>query len=97
MGGRTAASRRRILGTVPLILEMGVIVFAFVRLLPGDLGDIMMGKAGAVSAEEMATLRRELNRKLQAWEHIYNTLRPHQALGHLTPHQFLLRHHARRM
>jgi peptide/nickel transport system permease protein len=38
---------------------MGVIVFAFMRLLPGDPVDIMMGKTGAVSAEEMATLRRE--------------------------------------
>jgi transposase InsO family protein len=31
----------------------------------------------------------ELNRELQAWEQIYNTVRPHQALGYLTPHQFL--------
>lgn len=31
-----------------------------------------------------------LNRKLQAWERIYNTVRPHQALGYLTPQQFLL-------
>ena len=30
-----------------------------------------------------------LNRELLAWEHTYNTLRPHQALGYLTPLQFL--------
>ena len=30
-----------------------------------------------------------LNRELLAWEHIYNTIRPHQALGYLTPLQFL--------
>ena len=24
-----------------------------------------------------------------AWEHTYNTVRPHQALGYLTPAQFL--------
>ncbi len=30
-----------------------------------------------------------LNRELLAWEHTYNTIRPHQALGYLTPHQFL--------
>ncbi|MFC1935690.1 integrase core domain-containing protein [Chloroflexota bacterium] len=30
-----------------------------------------------------------LNRELLAWEHTYNTVRPHQALGYLTPHQFL--------
>lgn len=31
-----------------------------------------------------------LNQALQAWEHTYNTVRPHQALGYLTPQQFLL-------
>lgn len=31
----------------------------------------------------------ELNRDLQAWEHTYNTVRPHQALGYLTPLEFL--------
>ena len=34
---------------------------------------------------EVATL----NQELQAWERIYNTVRPHQALGYLTPQQFL--------
>ena len=31
-----------------------------------------------------------LNQALRAWEHTYNTVRPHQALGYLTPQQFLL-------
>jgi putative transposase len=31
----------------------------------------------------------QLNRELRAWERIYNTVRPHQSLGYLTPHQFL--------
>jgi transposase InsO family protein len=30
-----------------------------------------------------------LNRELRHWEKIYNTARPHQALGYLTPQQFL--------
>lgn len=30
-----------------------------------------------------------LNRELRTWEQIYNTVRPHQALGYLTPQQFL--------
>ncbi|HEV2175858.1 MAG TPA: integrase core domain-containing protein [Terriglobia bacterium] len=30
-----------------------------------------------------------LNRELQAWERTYNTVRPHQALGYLTPQEFL--------
>ncbi len=31
----------------------------------------------------------DLNRELEAWERIYNTVRPHQALGYLTPQEFL--------
>lgn len=30
-----------------------------------------------------------LGAELAQWEHIYNTVRPHQALGYLTPRQFL--------
>jgi transposase InsO family protein len=32
-----------------------------------------------------------LNRELQEWETVYNTIRPHQALGYLTPEEFLHR------
>ena len=31
----------------------------------------------------------ELEEELLEWEHIYNTVRPHQALGYLTPDKFL--------
>jgi len=31
----------------------------------------------------------ELNQALLEWERVYNTVRPHQALGYLTPEQFL--------
>ena len=31
----------------------------------------------------------ELNQALLKWEKVYNTIRPHQALGYLTPQQFL--------
>ena len=34
---------------------------------------------------EVATL----NQELLAWERTYNSIRPHQALGYLTPHQFV--------
>ncbi|MBI3996321.1 MAG: transposase, partial [Candidatus Omnitrophica bacterium] len=27
--------------------------------------------------------------ELHAWERIYNTIRPHQALGYLTPQEFV--------
>ena len=32
---------------------------------------------------------RELNLALQNWEMVYNTIRPHQSLGYLTPKEFL--------
>jgi len=32
-----------------------------------------------------------LNKALQEWESVYNCIRPHQALGYLTPQQFLLK------
>jgi transposase InsO family protein len=35
-----------------------------------------------------------VNRQLREWERIYNTVRPHQALGYRTPDEFL-RHLAR--
>ena len=33
-----------------------------------------------------------LNRELRQWERVYNAIRPHQALGYLTPLQFLQQH-----
>ena len=33
-----------------------------------------------------------LNAELRTWERTYDTVRPHQALGYLTPLQFLQRH-----
>jgi putative transposase len=32
----------------------------------------------------------DLNQSLRVWERTYNTIRPHQALGYLTPQQYLL-------
>jgi len=34
----------------------------------------------------------ELNQALLEWEEVYNTVRPHQALGYLTPKEFLQRY-----
>jgi transposase InsO family protein len=34
----------------------------------------------------------ELNRALLKWEEVYNTIRPHQSLGYLTPQKFLERY-----
>ena len=38
----------------------------------------------------------ELNRALLEWEKVYNTIRPHQALGYLTPLEFLKQYQHKR-
>ncbi len=38
----------------------------------------------------------ELNQALLEWEKVYNTVRPHQALGYLTPQQFLEQYQLKR-
>ena len=38
----------------------------------------------------------ELNRALLEWEKVYNTIRPHQALGYLTPQEFLKQYQQKR-
>lgn len=35
-----------------------------------------------------------LNKSLLDWELVYNTIRPHQALGYLTPHQYLMQNYS---
>ena len=35
-----------------------------------------------------------LNKALAEWEMVYNLTRPHQALGYLTPHQYLMQNHS---
>ena len=38
----------------------------------------------------------ELNQALLKWQEVYNTIRPHQALGYLTPKEFLERYQQNR-
>jgi len=38
----------------------------------------------------------ELNQALLEWEKVYNTIRPHQALGYLTPLEFLEQYQQKR-
>jgi len=51
----------RILGAIPIMLGVCVVVFVFMRLIPGDPIDIMMGEASSVTEEEIQALRSQFN------------------------------------
>jgi len=51
----------RILGSIPIMLGVCLVVFVFMRLIPGDPVDIMIGEASHVTAEELAILRSQFN------------------------------------
>ncbi len=51
----------RVLATIPIMIGVAILVFLFMRFTPGDPVDLMMGKDGNVSAQEVATLRAQFN------------------------------------
>ncbi|NLS45314.1 MAG: ABC transporter permease [Firmicutes bacterium] len=51
----------RILAAIPIMLGVVILAFLFMRMIPGDPVDIMMGEAGGVTHEEMASLRAQFD------------------------------------
>ncbi len=51
----------RILATIPIMVGIAVIIFIFIRAVPGDPVDLMMGEGGYVSEEEMEAMRKAFN------------------------------------
>lgn len=50
----------RVLATIPIALGVAIAVFIFMRIMPGDPVDIMIGEAGGVTQEEIDALKSEL-------------------------------------
>lgn len=50
----------RVLATIPIALGVAIAVFIFMRIMPGDPVDIMIGEAGSVTQEEIDALKAEL-------------------------------------
>ncbi|MEW6107524.1 MAG: ABC transporter permease [Bacillota bacterium] len=50
----------RVLATIPIALGVAIAVFIFMRIMPGDPVDIMIGEAGGVTQEEIDALKAEL-------------------------------------
>jgi len=51
----------RILIAIPTILAITILVFVFMRIMPGDPVDKMMGEGGNVSIEEVQALKKEFH------------------------------------
>lgn len=50
----------RVLAAIPLALVVAIAAFVFMRAIPGDPVDIMMGEAAGATADDIELLRREL-------------------------------------
>lgn len=57
---KLARISQRILSSIPMIAVMVLVVFVFLRFLPGDPVSIMMGNSGTVSQAQINEMRAEL-------------------------------------
>lgn len=58
---KTIKILERVLAALPIMLGVAIVVFFFMRMMPGDPVDIMMGQGGFVSEGEIEQLRSEFN------------------------------------
>ncbi|TBW41177.1 glutathione ABC transporter permease GsiC [Siculibacillus lacustris] len=63
---------RRILGTIPVILVISVVVFAFVHLLPGDPARLVAGMDATL--EDVAAVRKSLGLDGPIWDQYWRFL-----------------------
>jgi peptide/nickel transport system permease protein len=58
---RSVRILERVLAALPIMLGVAIVVFLFMRLLPGDPVDIMLGEASSVTQAEIDALKRQFD------------------------------------
>ena len=68
----TAYLIRRILLMILTLIGMSVIIFVLLRLVPGNIADILFDSAGFIDPQERKYLEEELGLDLPLWEQYWN-------------------------
>ena len=63
---------RRLLLMVLTLIGMSIIIFIMLRLVPGNIADILFDSAGFIDPQEKALLEKELGLDLPLWEQYYD-------------------------
>lgn len=63
---------RRILLMILTLLGMSIIIFILLRLVPGNIADILFDSAGFIDPQEKAFLEKELGLDLPLWQQYWN-------------------------
>ena len=63
---------RRLLLMVLTLFGMSIIIFVMLRLVPGNIADILFDSAGFIDPREKALLEKELGLNLPLWEQYWN-------------------------